>query len=126
VHPVRLSERGGTPQQGVRGAALDHVRGSPPPRPLTATCCCSALPETERTRLAPLLALRTLGIGEPLIEPGEAVTELVFPIGAVASMLADSAQGMSVEAGTIGREGVVGSAALLGIERMALRTTCQI
>jgi hypothetical protein len=93
---------------------------------LTATCCCSALPETERTRLAPLLALRTLGIGEPLIEPGEAVTELVFPIGAVASMLADSAQGMSVEAGTIGREGVVGSAALLGIERMALRTTCQI
>ncbi|MBV9469394.1 MAG: Crp/Fnr family transcriptional regulator [Abitibacteriaceae bacterium] len=49
-----------------------------------------------------------------------------FLAGGVASMVAESKQGIAVEVGMVGREGLVGASALLGKEAIPLRAMMQV
>lgn len=69
-----------------------------------------ALPMAEQLVLAPMLKPVRLVAGELLQEPGRAAQHVVFPDGAVATIaLADGG-----EVDAIGRDGMIGLAALLG------------
>lgn len=80
----------------------------------------------ELQRFTDILALRDFDSGVIINEPGERVTEVIFPIDAVFSVVAETAEGDQVEAGTVGNEGVVGLPPFLGAESSLLRSMCQI
>jgi CRP-like cAMP-binding protein len=73
----------------------------------------AALPATDYARIAPALTLVPLKLKEVLHRPGEPIQYVYFPGGGFCSMLAILANGGMVEVATIGREGVVGTAAVL-------------
>jgi CRP-like cAMP-binding protein len=80
----------------------------------------------ELQRFIDILELRKFGRGAVHTEPGEPVKTVVFPVDAVFSVVAESAEGDQIEAGIIGNEGAVGIAPFLGAESVLLRTMCQI
>lgn len=59
---------------------------------------------------------------QELHAPGEAVRHVYFPAGCVAAACAADGEGGSVEAALVGREGLVGLAAVLGERRASLLT----
>ena len=80
----------------------------------------------ELERFTDILELRKFARGAVHTEPGEPVRTVVFPIDAVFSVVAETAEGDQIEAGIIGNEGVVGIAPFLGADSVLLRTMCQI
>jgi CRP-like cAMP-binding protein len=80
----------------------------------------------ELQRFTDILFLREFDSGVIINEPGERVTEVIFPIDAVFSVVAETAEGDQVEAGTVGNEGVLGLPPFLGAESSLLRSMCQI
>jgi CRP-like cAMP-binding protein len=80
----------------------------------------------ELSRFSDILAIREFRRGEVVSEPGEPITEVMFPIDAVFSVVAETSEGAQVEAGTIGHDGVVGLAPFLGDETSLLRAMCQV
>ncbi len=68
----------------------------------------AALPEVERKRLEPFLETVTLPLMEILIEPGEPIRYVHFPIDLVASTVHTMSDGSTVEAAIVGMEGFVG------------------
>lgn len=68
--------------------------------------------ELLRDRLEPV----RLEFQHFLIEPNGPIRHVFFPQSGIASMLADTSEGR-IEVGIIGREGMVGLAAVLGIDR---------
>ena len=86
------------------------------------------LPADELRALEPHLEVVQIGAGDVLY-PGAAQRELdfaIFPIDAVASMLTTVADGSTIEAGTAGREGLVGAPSAFGSTRMFERWIGQV
>jgi CRP-like cAMP-binding protein len=81
---------------------------------------------TELSRFADILTVRDFRRGEVVSEPGEPIAEVMFPIGSVFSVVAETGEGAQVEAGTIGHDGVVGLAPFLGDQASLLRSMCQV
>jgi hypothetical protein len=99
---------------------------APDIRSLRRNLLLTTLPDAELERLAPLLTLRELARAEPLSEPGQQINELVFPVGAVASIVVETSDGMSVEAVLVGRDGLTGASRFLDVDRVPLRCVCQV
>jgi CRP-like cAMP-binding protein len=94
---------------------------SPPKNRLLA-----ALPNTEWGRLLPALQPIELKQGLPLYEPETPLNNMYFPENSVVSYLA-MADHISVrEAATIGREGMVGTGAILGDHAAVFESVVQI
>ncbi|MEO8258727.1 MAG: Crp/Fnr family transcriptional regulator [Acidobacteriota bacterium] len=74
----------------------------------------AALPEVERQRIEPLLDVIPLRLRETLHKPGESPSHVYFPGGGFCSVVAVLEDGRMIEVATIGREGMVGIAAVLG------------
>lgn len=85
-----------------------------------------SLPSVDLDEALAHLDARRLRLGTVLCEPGDPITELVFPVDAVASMVAESTEGMSVEVATIGNEGLVGGDCFLDIGMATHRVVCQV
>jgi CRP-like cAMP-binding protein len=105
------------------------VPSSPHSRDLDFTAAnrlLSALPEEEYARLLPSLTRVRLPRGRVLFEAGETVRHVYFLAGGMASLLATTAEGDTVQVAMIGREGVVGLPALLGSGVMPYRVTAQL
>ncbi|HWS88586.1 MAG TPA: Crp/Fnr family transcriptional regulator [Pyrinomonadaceae bacterium] len=79
----------------------------------------ASLPPEEFRRLAPGLARVPLDAGERLYEPEEVVPFIHFTEGGLLSLLSTLEDGVSVEVGGLGREGLGGVLALLGSEAAA-------
>jgi CRP-like cAMP-binding protein len=62
----------------------------------------------------------------PLIVPHEPIRYAFFPINALGSLVTVLEDGSSVEAGSIGREGMVGLPTILGADTTPLQTVVQI
>ncbi len=62
----------------------------------------------------------------PLHEQGKPIKHLYFPNSGVISLVTDVSDGQPVETGTIGREGVAGISAFLGMRNATGRAFCQI
>jgi CRP-like cAMP-binding protein len=76
--------------------------------------------------LRPELQSVSLSFKEELYEPGKRIEHMYFVESGVVSLVTDLKDGGTIETGTIGREGVVGLPAFLGIATSAGRAFCQI
>src|SRR5688572_30818318 len=72
----------------------------------------AALPAADYARLVPALTVVPLKLKEILHKPGERIRYVYFPGAGFCSMLASLEDGGMVEVATVGREGMVGTAAM--------------
>ena len=84
------------------------------------------LSSEELERLGKHLEPVALHFKEPLHEQGKPIKHLYFPNSGVISLVTDVNDGQPVETGTIGREGVAGIGAFLGMRNATGRAFCQI
>jgi CRP-like cAMP-binding protein len=80
----------------------------------TSNRLLSLLTEEERTRLEPHLQFVTLNQGDLIFEAGEPARRVFFPESGVVSVVCTSAEGLSVEIGMVGCEGMAGLSVVLG------------
>lgn len=86
-----------------------------------------ALPAVDRDPLTDEMRRVFLEQRRVLWEPGQPVRSVYFPISGVISLLTVTRDGSSVELATVGNEGMVGVAAILGTRERALgRAVAQI
>ena len=85
----------------------------------------AALSLAESARLTPFLKTISLEQGVVLNEPGDEMESIIFPHSGMVSLLAIMKDGSAVETATIGREGVVGAMAGLGLHTTLTRSVVQ-
>ena len=76
----------------------------------------ACLPKSEIKRLEPLLEPAILNVNDTLLEAGEKVQAAYFLEQGLCSLVVEMKGGTTVEVGLIGKEGVVGAAAMIGAE----------
>jgi CRP-like cAMP-binding protein len=85
----------------------------------------SNLPEDEQGQLARLGELVRVDVGDVLYEPGQTVRFIYFPIDCLLSLLAVAEGRMTLEVGSVGREGMIGASVVLGHEMAQVRAVVQ-
>src|SRR3954447_7963578 len=106
---------------------MTHAAARLPPAPdFLANRLLAALPADEYAQLRPHLALVALRPGQTIYAPGETPEHVYFPLAGCASVVVTMADGAMIEAGTIGREGLVGLAAFHGTDCGPLTTLAQV
>jgi CRP-like cAMP-binding protein len=86
----------------------------------------SSLPRDQFDLLVPYLLTQSLEQGLVLIEAGDEVDYVYFPHYGMLSLLAVLKDGKAIETATVGREGVVGAMAGLGLYRSLVRVVVQL
>ncbi len=86
----------------------------------------SSLPRDHFDRLAPHLATISMQQGDVLFEAGDEVDQVYFPHYGMLSLLAVLRDGKAIETATVGREGVVGAMAGLGLYKSLVRVVVQM
>ncbi|HEV7664908.1 MAG TPA: Crp/Fnr family transcriptional regulator [Chloroflexota bacterium] len=86
----------------------------------------AALPPKVLERLTPQLTHRRVDHGEILLYADEAVDQVYFPTSGVFSLVVKGENGSAVEAAVVGREGLLGSAAVLGSGQSTFEELCQV
>lgn len=84
------------------------------------------LPEEELELLHPHLERVSLSHAQPLIRPNDPIPYVYFPVSALASLVTVLEDGSTVEAGSVGREGMVGVPILLDADTTPMQTLVQI
>jgi len=84
------------------------------------------LPAEEFELLGPHLERVKLSHGDPLIKPGEPIRRVHFPVSCLGSLVAVMQDGSIVEAGSVGREGMVGVPVVLADGVTTMETVVQI
>ena len=86
----------------------------------------AALRPDDLSRLRPHLTPVAMDLGTAPMETGRSIAHVLFPESGIVSMLAVAADGRRrIEAGMIGREGMVGLAVVLGADIELLETLVQ-
>lgn len=86
----------------------------------------AALPEKEYERLSTQLEPVELPNGEILFEPDDPISHLYFIDEGMASLVALTEEGQSIEVGVIGKEGVVGFQVIFGADTTQHRVMIQM
>src|SRR5712675_2324457 len=86
----------------------------------------SILPRDQFDLLAPHLKTVSLPQGEMLVGAGEEFDHVYFPHSGMLSLLAVLRDGKAIETATVGREGVVGAMAGLGLYKSLVRVVAQM
>src|SRR6187402_3416794 len=86
----------------------------------------AALPREHFALLAPHLTVATFPQNLVLLETGDEVDQIYFPHNGMLSLLAVMRDGKAIETATVGREGVVGAMAGLGLYRSMVRVVVQL
>lgn len=86
----------------------------------------ASLPRADFDRLLPHLSTAPLQQGDILMEAGDEVDQIYFPQFGMLSLLAVLRDGKAIETATVGREGVVGAMAGLGLYKSLVRVVVQI
>lgn len=86
----------------------------------------AALPDEEIERLEPHLTRVSLTLRQVLYKPHGPIAYVYFPENAMVSLVATTAEGGSVEVGVVGREGLTGIPALLGVDATPNESMVQI
>src|SRR4051812_9790672 len=86
----------------------------------------AALSRTDFQLLAPHLTSLQLAEGTVLYEPGDEVGEVYFPLSGMVSLVVVMRDGKAIETATVGREGVVGAMAGLGLHVSWVRAIVQL
>ncbi|MFZ1916852.1 MAG: Crp/Fnr family transcriptional regulator [Terriglobales bacterium] len=85
-----------------------------------------SLPDKEFEQLRPYLSFQGLPRGTGLHEPGSRLEFVHFPNHGLVSIIVATREGKTVEVGVVGSEGLVGIAALVGLNRSPHRAIVQI
>jgi CRP-like cAMP-binding protein len=85
----------------------------------------AALPKDEYRRLSPGLELFPLVFGEVIYEPSDLIRYVYFPTSGVISLLAAVEDRATLEVGLVGREGMVGLPAFMGVKTSGNRAVVQ-
>jgi CRP-like cAMP-binding protein len=72
------------------------------------------LPDEERTRIRGKMSQVPLRLHDMLMEPGQPIRQVYFPLAGVISLMCPLTKGRAIETATIGNEGMVGVHAFLG------------
>jgi CRP-like cAMP-binding protein len=86
----------------------------------------ASLPRDHFDRLLPHLSAISLQQGVVLCEAGDEVDQVYFPHDGMLSLLAVLRDGKAIETATVGREGVVGAMAGLGLYKSLVRVVVQM
>jgi CRP-like cAMP-binding protein len=86
----------------------------------------ASLPRDDFDRLLPHLTTVQLPQGLVLYEAGDEVDQVYFPLHGMLSLLAVLRDGKAIETATVGREGVVGAMAGLGLYKSLVRVVVQM
>jgi CRP-like cAMP-binding protein len=86
----------------------------------------ASLPRDHFDRLLPHLSTVSLQQGIVLYESGDEVDQVYFPLYGMLSLLAVLRDGKAIETATVGREGVVGAMAGLGLYKSLVRVVVQM
>jgi CRP-like cAMP-binding protein len=86
----------------------------------------STLPREQFDLLAPHLSTKQLAQGLVLLEAGEEFDSVCFPHSGMLSLLVVLRDGRGIEVATVGREGVVGAMAGLGLYKSLVRVVVQL
>jgi CRP-like cAMP-binding protein len=100
-----------------------HVPGrkvSPPKNLLLA-----ALPAADRRRILARCATVDLVAGDTLVEPGQTVLHVIFPIDSFISLIAPIDGDAQLEVGLVGNEGMLGVSLILDVRISPLRALVQ-
>lgn len=85
-----------------------------------------ALPADERGRLCERAREVPLRFRQVLIQPGDEIVDALFPLSGVVSLVTMTPSGRSVETSQVGREGMLGLPAFLGVKRFGLEAVVQV
>ena len=85
----------------------------------------AALPIDEYQRLLPKLEPLPLVFGEVIYESGDLIRNVYFPISGIISLLTAVEDRATLEVGIVGREGMVGLPAFLGVKTSGNRAVVQ-
>jgi CRP-like cAMP-binding protein len=85
----------------------------------------AALPLRDHVGLLDGLEPVTLAHGTVLVEPGELIEHVYFPIDCLIYVLSTVETGQAIEVGLVGREGMVGVALVLGEDVSSVRALVQ-
>jgi CRP-like cAMP-binding protein len=91
---------------------------------MTGNRLLDLLPSAELEPLRP--ERMTASHAYPLIVPNEPIPYVFFPINALGSLVTVLEDGSTIEAGSVGREGMVGIPVILGAESTPMQTVVQI
>lgn len=105
---------------------LRTPRRSAPPAPPSRNRILAALPRADLERLRSALSVVTLKQKQSLWEPNQPIKVVYFPLDFVASILAVTKEGLQVEVGTVGNEGLVGLPIFLGASASPGRAFVQV
>jgi len=104
---------------------FDTVQSSPSrPQPASNRLLAS-LPAEELQHLESLCETVEAEVGDLLFEPGETIRFVYFPVDALISLLAVAEGRMTLEVGSVGREGMIGASVALGHEQAQVRAVVQ-
>src|SRR5262245_49990359 len=84
------------------------------------------LPREDAESVLAQMSPVTLAFKEPIYAQGKPIETVYFPMSCVRSLVVDLEEGETVEAGTIGREGMAGLHVFLGGPVSPWRCVCQI
>jgi CRP-like cAMP-binding protein len=93
---------------------------------LRANAILAQLPEREFVRLSDQAQILDAQVREQLYRPGEPITEVMFPLTSVYSLVATADRRVLVEVATIGREGMAGLPLFLGATSSPQAAFCQV
>lgn len=85
-----------------------------------------ALPESEYRAMRPFLSFVQMPHHASLHEPGEKIEFAYFPNNGLVSLVVAMKEGKTVEVGVVGNEGLIGTAAAVGLNRSPHRAVVQI
>jgi CRP-like cAMP-binding protein len=103
---------------------LSHV-GHPGPIPVVNRLL-RTLSGDDLALLKPHLEFMSLERGDVLIQPNQPIAHVFFPEGSIGSVVANTPEGRRIEVGIFGREGMSGTAVLLGTDRTPHETFIQV
>ena len=86
----------------------------------------SALPRRIQARLIAATERVALGLRDALYEAGKPISHVYFPLSGVMSLVIEMNDKATIEVGTIGNEGMVGTPILLGVDRSPTRAFSQV
>jgi CRP-like cAMP-binding protein len=85
-----------------------------------------SLPENEYQSLRPFLSFVQMQHHDSLHEPGERLEFAYFPNRGLVSLVVAMKEGKTVEVGVVGNEGLIGTPAVVGLNRSPHRAVVQI
>lgn len=86
----------------------------------------AGLPDAESRRLMEALEQVELVAGDVLLQAGDVIRHVHFPVGGVVGLLTQVDEGRTVIAGLVGREGMLGVPLALGMQAAPVRAEVQI